>query len=205
MDTLRIHAKGKCTCSTQGASLRRFVVGAAAAVAFCTGGVVHADVRNGQPCRQVAELSPRGGCNYLCPEARGTATFTTGEADPCTAPPCPITPNLTFKNVCEVPGENIVAKLCLDDGNCQCPDSPGTITLTSGEQFQLTPEQWDKFVGGFYVVHVDMGGDGDADASGIATGKGKPAVPTLSGWGMVVMTLLLLTGIKITFGRRRAA
>ena len=30
------------------------------------------------------------------------------------------------------------------------------------------------------------------------------AIPTVSGWGMVVMTLLLLAGWKVYFGRRRA-
>ena len=30
-------------------------------------------------------------------------------------------------------------------------------------------------------------------------------IPTVSEWGLVVLTLLLLTGAKIYFGRRRAA
>jgi hypothetical protein len=30
-------------------------------------------------------------------------------------------------------------------------------------------------------------------------------VPTISGWGLIVMTLMLLTGLKIKFGKRRAA
>ena len=30
-------------------------------------------------------------------------------------------------------------------------------------------------------------------------------IPAVSEWGLVVMTLLLLTGIKIKFGRRRSA
>jgi hypothetical protein len=32
----------------------------------------------------------------------------------------------------------------------------------------------------------------------------KDAIPTVSAWGMVVLTLLLLTGAKVHFGRKRA-
>ena len=35
--------------------------------------------------------------------------------------------------------------------------------------------------------------------------KPKTALPTISVWGMMVTTLLLLTGIAIKFGRRRPA
>ncbi len=38
------------------------------------------------------------------------------------------------------------------------------------------------------------------------TPSGFPGlIPTVSAWGLIVMTLLLLTGMKISFARRRAA
>ena len=46
-------------------------------------------------------------------------------------------------------------------------------------------------------------GMGDADGNGLDdlcdTGK---AIPTVSQWGLLIMTLLLLTGAKLCFGRR---
>jgi parallel beta-helix repeat protein len=45
----------------------------------------------------------------------------------------------------------------------------------------------------------------DNDNDGIGDACDPDKVPTLSGWGLLIMTLLLLTGLNIKFGRRPSA
>jgi hypothetical protein len=45
---------------------------------------------------------------------------------------------------------------------------------------------------------------GDADGDGLDDLCDTPgSIPTVSEWGLLILTLLLLTGAKITFGGRR--
>ena len=54
-----------------------------------------------------------------------------------------------------------------------------------------------------YVFNPDQS-DSDGDAVGDACAETEP-IPTVSGWALVPMTLLLLVGITIKFGRREPA
>ena len=48
------------------------------------------------------------------------------------------------------------------------------------------------------------GGNGTACVTIDPPCGGMPTIPTVSEWGLVILTLLLLTGGKIYFGHRRA-
>jgi hypothetical protein len=64
-----------------------------------------------------------------------------------------------------------------------------TVTMTA-----TAPTPWSGF--GTY---------GQVGVSEIATFSQPDTIPTVSGWGVVVLALLLLVGAKVYFNRRRAA
>lgn len=79
---------------------------------------------------------------------------------------------------------------CFPDGSCQdmdaiCRDDVGGIPSPIGESACL----------------------GDLDGNGMddACDEEHEIVPTVSEWGLVAMTLVLLAAAKVYFGRRRAA
>jgi hypothetical protein len=73
-----------------------------------------------------------------------------------------------------------------------------------------------KITGGGYVLNVTVGQHDAGDPTGggyVLTGGFRPStvagpdlpIPTVSAWGLVVLTLLLLTGGKIYYARRQTA
>lgn len=90
----------------------------------------------------------------------------------------------------------------------------------SGGDFDLTWNSVDggggTSIGGEFVLSGTIGQPDAGTLSGgdfnLAGGFGAagggvvtPPIPTVSEWGLVALTLLLLTCMKITFGRRREA
>ena len=117
--------------------------------------------------------------------------FTPCEPD-CSCPPGSTSPGTCGDNVVNLPGEECdgaddfaCTGQCQTD--CMCP-VPGTVC---GDNVREGTEQCD--------------GMDDAACPGLCqancTCSGEP-IPTVSEWGMVILMLSLLVGIKLKFGRR---
>ncbi|MHC4696640.1 MAG: IPTL-CTERM sorting domain-containing protein [Planctomycetota bacterium] len=103
---------------------------------------------------------------------------------------------------------------CNDSGTpdeCE-PDSDGDGAIDECDGCPFDPNKIEPGRCGCGVDdHADSDGDGVPDCSDECAGVDddlfgpscKAAIPTLSEWGLVVMTLLLLTAGKLYFGRRR--
>jgi hypothetical protein len=82
-------------------------------------------------------------------------------------------------------------------GACCLPAGPCADHVTAEGCAAITPP------GGGVFQSVGSVSFGDADGDGLddLCGTGG-TIPTVSEWGLVIMTLLLLTGTKIYFSRR---
>jgi cysteine-rich repeat protein len=73
------------------------------------------------------------------------------------------------------------------DADCTFPEcGDGTVNAAAGEE-------------------CDDGNTQSGDGCNATCHSEEGAVPTVSGWGMIILGLLLLTGIKVGFGRRPRA
>jgi hypothetical protein len=72
------------------------------------------------------------------------------------------------------------------EDSCNCPDDCGTPPLSE--------------VPGATCAD---GNDNDCDGLTDSADPDCVAIPTVSAWGLIIMALLLLTGIKVKFGGRR--
>jgi len=75
----------------------------------------------------------------------------------------------------------------MDDGSCE----------------RLTEVECNTLVTSTSFVGAGIQCLGDNDGDGIDDTCSDVAIPTVSEWGMVVLTLLLLVLAKVYFGRRR--
>jgi len=99
------------------------------------------------------------------------------------------------------------------DSTCDVPDADGDGLRDECDE---CPNDAAKIQAGICGCNVDDNADGDGDGvpdcsdecpgvddAVFAPGCGD-AIPTVSGWGLIVLALLLLTGAKIHFGRKEA-
>lgn len=139
------------------------------------GSVNHAPAPPGTPCNDGDPCTDNDGC-----AAEGGCA-----GDPIAGRPCTgdgnCTPGVCAGGVCACP---TAQPCCLDGEEGRC-ELVATVSLCLGQ--------------GGVTVDACLG---DADGNGIDDAC-KGIVPTVSEWGLVAISLLLLTGIAIKFGRRR--
>ncbi len=135
------------------------------------------------------------------PDCSDTADCT---ADACNAVSdhCTHTPNdaacedndLCTNEFCDLGGCHYVNDKC---GACCLPSGPCMSDVTS-EQCSTATAQGGVFQGvGSLCAGMDSDNDGSDDACDLVV-----TVPTVSEWGLVVLTLMLLIGAKVWFARR---
>jgi streptogramin lyase len=101
----------------------------------------------------------------------------------------------------EPPGTNLTVEVRASDTQAGLP-SEAFVEVENGVKFA-------GIFGGFIEVRVTFSGVSDPFATPVLcdltvqTNCPVGPIPAVSEWGLVVMTLLLLTGLKIKFGRRR--
>ncbi|MDO8631071.1 MAG: IPTL-CTERM sorting domain-containing protein, partial [Phycisphaerales bacterium] len=106
------------------------------------------------------------------------------DGDACTTDSC-ATAGCSHANIC--------GACCMLTGNCV-----DSVTLSDCLGF---PGDND-----FHGPGSVCAGDADNDGTDDSCGLGRPdQIPTVSEWGLVILTLLLLTGAKVCFGARRQA
>jgi predicted outer membrane repeat protein len=152
---------------------------------------------NGQYCDGVETCDPDEGCgsegdpctalDLLCDEEsdRCVECLSDGhcnDGDPCTEDGCDVDGFCEYVNVC--------GACCLPDGGCE-QATEVACAMMAGE---------DGFRGVGSVCLGDNDGSGYDDAC-----EPWEAIPTVSEWGLVIMALVLLTTLKVYFGRRRPA
>ncbi|MBI4717414.1 MAG: hypothetical protein HY763_06395 [Planctomycetes bacterium] len=112
------------------------------------------------------------------------------------------------------PGDDIDALLLLNVKNSEMdaggdvalfsldPFSPSTTTGGQGGQVSPADVLMTRFDGTFHVYRhasqLGLQSDDNVDALHVLAG----AIPTASGWGLVILALTLLTGAKVFFARR---
>jgi len=111
----------------------------------------------------------------------------------------------------------------LNDHGIWVTDLTGAVTLLirEGDTLEIAPSDIRTVTRVAFYMTLSGGDDGqpsgfnnfgqvafeaefDRGSSGIFLASAPDQIPTISEWGLVIMTLLLLTGLKIEFGRRRA-
>ncbi len=84
---------------------------------------------------------------------------------------------------------SVIVECCLPDGSCVELSNPATCAKAGGTGTSAIGE----------LCRGDSDGDGVDDGCPCEQAEPSPAV---SEWGLLMLTLLLLTGIQIKFGRR---
>lgn len=87
---------------------------------------------------------------------------------------------------------------CTDDpacDDCNGNDVPDECDISSGTSEDCQPNRVPD------ECDIEVGTSEDVDGNGIP--DECMVVPTFSEWGLIIMTLLLLTGMTLIFGRRR--
>lgn len=149
---------------------------------FCTGAetcVAGTCESAGDPCAAGGLLCDEGGA--ACVECFSAADCSSG--DSCTIDDC------TPEGVCTHTG--VCGACCLeDDGSCSDRGTLGACDTAGG-----------TFQGLGSVCAGDANGDGRDDVCPIDVTD----LPTVSEWGLVIMTMLFLIVAKLSFGRRPVA
>ncbi len=80
--------------------------------------------------------------------------------------------------------------------------APYPVDLLAGT-FVLSPTQWDDLLAGNQLIVARAGGGGEATGSANPQKAIGDEIPTLSEWGVVLMTLVLIVAGTILFGQFR--
>ncbi|MFQ5592455.1 MAG: IPTL-CTERM sorting domain-containing protein, partial [Phycisphaerae bacterium] len=160
----------------------------------CSGGVPVTCPDNGDACTDLA-------CDPAGAEANCSAVVDVNEGGPCEDEPNECTLDTCAEGICTHQDNGLCGACCLPDTSC--------VDAASGtcEQLGGTP------AGLGVACGSDDDGDGvdnlcdqcaGVDDAVFAPGC-KAAIPTVSEWGLIVLTLLLLVAGKLFFGGRRIA
>lgn len=142
----------------------------------------------GSHCRSALDVCDAqeacDGISKACPPdvVRPSGAFCPDDGDECTADVCNGT-DIT----CTHPPNNMCGACCFPDGSCDDEVVAPTCVNLDG-----------RFVGAGSGCLGDVNGDGWDDVC-----LGDEPVPAASQWGLVVLTLLVLTGSKLLFRERR--
>lgn len=103
----------------------------------------------------------------------------------------------TAEKQCTAPGESFLLRLL-----CEGIAKVGTTFAADGDgDGNLTMTEWFDYAAAD-TVHIENYYDWDALHDSYVLCR-QPVIPTVSEWGLIVMTLLGLTGGTVTFARRR--